>query len=137
MNRIKPRDQQQNIVAESEIFIRTLERMIASEAKIRKSASEVDTSRKRPNRRTLLEEGLRNKRRKQQIDLLSLDAIVKGSVDGRKTVCDRLGGGGRLPKVVVETSRVACLEKSSIIAISVNWRFRLIVAKILGQKCDN
>ena len=86
MNRIKPRDQQQEIVAESEIFIRTLERMIASEARIRESASEVDTSRKRPNRGTLLEEGLRNKRRKQQIDLLSLNAIIKGSVDGRKTV---------------------------------------------------
>ena len=49
LDRIKSGEQRQKIVAETGISKRTLERIVANEAKIRESATDIHTSRKRLN----------------------------------------------------------------------------------------
>ena len=53
MGKIKSGEQRQKIVAETGISKRTLERIVANEAKIIESATEIDTSRKRPDRQRI------------------------------------------------------------------------------------
>ena len=50
LDRIKSRKQRHRILAEIGMAKQTLENLIANEAKLRESASELDTSRKRPDR---------------------------------------------------------------------------------------
>ena len=50
LDRMKSGEQRQKILAETGMSRKTLERMVTNEEKIRESATEIDTSRKRPNR---------------------------------------------------------------------------------------
>ena len=54
LDRIRSGEQRQKIVAETGISKRTLERVVANEAKIRESTTDIHTSRKRLNRERMM-----------------------------------------------------------------------------------